>query len=366
MKTSSIKKIIAVGLTLAGVAFTPNLHATTTEADIFIEGGSASSSVILDRSVALFGTGATIVTNGSISGNVYRLSGNSTLPAITSQNINPLVIDVNLANGAIAGLNALVSGNPGPGDTNYLGTKTVPTFVDSATSPEAVGIDSVANNIDTDYLTYVVPLVYVRNVNSIDTAPITNLTARQAVTLETSVNKTTIFGGTSTNLVYFIGRNNNSAVRTEIDLAINNSKTIVTFTNASGGVPVQDGNPTDPGYSSASKEVAAATALTNSIATIAVQNLTAALVPLNFEGVPYSQTNIINGSYPLWGYEHYYNITANLQPQQQTVLDTLYQSVTNSAWQTSSLVFSNYFVPAPWLKVKRTADGGPIIPLPNY
>jgi hypothetical protein len=87
---------------------------------------------------------------------------------------------------------------------------------------------------------------------------------------------------------------------------------------------------------------------------------------LNFEGVPYSQTNIINGSYPLWGYEHYYNITANLQPQQQTVLDTLYQSVTNSAWQTSSLVFSNYFVPAPWLKVKRTADGGPIIPLPNY
>ena len=65
-----------------------------------------------------------------------------------------------------------------------------------------------------------------------------------------------------------------------------------------------------PGYSSASKVVTAVTALTNSIGTVAVQNATPPLAPIAFEGVPYSVTNVINGSYPLWGYEHYYFITS--------------------------------------------------------
>jgi len=369
MKTSNLKKYLALGLTVAGAAFTPSLHAT--ETDVFIEGGSASSSVIAKEVAALFGTG-TITTNGVVSGYVYRFSGTSTLPVFVTNSYNPLVIDVNLANGAIAGLNNLISASPASGDTNYLGQKPAITFVDSATSPEAVGIDSVGNNIETDYLTYVVPLVYIKNTNSIDTAAITNLTARQAVTLETSTIKTTFFGGTSTNLVYFVGRNDEAAVRTEIDLAINNSKTIVTFTNL-GNVPVQDGNPTDPGLPSASKVVSTVTALTNSIGTVAVQNIVSPLAPLNFEGVTYSVTNIINGSYPLWGYEHYYfipqgNNNGSYIPgaPQQAVLDTLYAQVTNNVALQTSSVYSNLFVPAPWLKVKRTADGGPIIPLANY
>ena len=374
MKTFKISKYLSLGLTLAGAAFTPGLHATETK--VFIEGGSASSSVIAYELAQLFGTG-TITTNGSVSGNVYRFSGTSTLPVFVNNNYNPLTIDVNLANGAIAGLKSLVSGNPGNGDTNYLGTKTAVTFVDSATSPEAVGIDATANNIDTDYLTYVVPLVFAKNTNSIDTAPITNLTARQAVTLETSLNKTTFFGGTSTNVVYFVGRNNNGAVRTEIDLAINNSKTIKSyFTNAPGGAPVLDTNPTDPGLASASKVVAAIQGITNSIGTIAVQNLTVssgpALVPLSYEGVPYSETNVINGSYALWGYEHYYFIpqgSGNGSPipgdAQQAVLDTLYSNVTNNVVLQAG-VYNGNFIPAPKLKVKRTADGGPIIPLANY
>lgn len=369
MKTFKIKNYLTLGLALAGAAATPNLHAT--ETDVFIEGGSASSSVLSKEIAALFGGGA-ITTNGSVSGNVYRFSGNSTLPVFTANNYNPLVIDVNLANGAVAGLQSLVSGSPGTGDTNYLGQKKQVTFVDSATSPEAVGIDATVNNIDTDYLTYVVPLVFAKNTNSIDTAPITNLTARQAVSLETGTNKTTFFGGTNANkYVYFVGRNNAAAVRTEIDAAINNTKAIVTFTNAAGGVPVQDTS-SDPGLPSASKAVAAATAITNSITTIAVQNITSPLQALSYEGVPYSVTNVINGSYAIWGYEHYYFIpqgSGNGSPipgdAQQAVLDQLYNQVTNNVVAQVS-PYANNFIPNSWLKVKRTADGGPIIPLPNY
>ncbi len=97
-----------------------------------------------------------------------------------------ITIDINLNNGAIDGLSALVSQVANSDDTNFTSgplTPQVPTFVDSATSPEAVGFSSA--NL-TPLPTYVVPLVYIKNTNSLDTAAITNLTQRQAVTLETA------------------------------------------------------------------------------------------------------------------------------------------------------------------------------------
>jgi hypothetical protein len=52
------------------------------------------------------------------------------------------------------------------------------------------------------------------------------------------------------------------------------------------------------------------------------------------------------------------------------VINVLYNSVTNAAFQSiTNPVFTNNFVPIPSMKVQlRTAgaDGGPIIPLPNY
>jgi hypothetical protein len=82
-------------------------------------------------------------------------------------------------------------------------------------------------------------------------------------------------------------------------------------------------------------------------------------------------TNVINGSYPLWGYEHYYFIQSGYNgaptTPQQAVIAAIYNSVTNSAFQSiTNPIFTNNFVPIPALKVKRNYDGGPIIPLPNY
>jgi hypothetical protein len=364
MKTQKLKQsILAAGIALAGSALSPNLHA---DVNVFVEGGSASQSVLYDRATNLF-AGGTFTSTGTGSSTVREFQGTSLNPALSGY--GTITLDINVANGAIAGLQSLVNQSPGPGDTNVYGTPVVPTFVDSATSPDAVGISSVANNL-VAYPTYVVPLVYIKNSKFTDLSSVTNLTQQQAVTLETSPSPTTFFGGTSTNTVYFVGRNSQSAVRTEIDLNIYNTLSIVTFTNNAAGLPVQDGS-ADPGLASAGTLANTVLALTNSIGTVAVQNLKSSLVPLAFNGVSYSVTNVENGSYALWGYENYYfisspNTGAPTAPQ-QAVINSFYQSVTNAAFQNiNNPVFTNNFVPISALSVSRNYDGGPILLNPNY
>ena len=362
MKTFSLKKNIALGAAVAALAFTSNLLA---QVPVFIEGGSASQSVLYDRATNLF-AGAPITVTGAASSAVRRFVGTSANPALTGY--GQITLDINVNNGAIAGLQALVNQSAGPGDTNILGVPTVPTFVDSATSPEAVGIDSVAANL-TAYPTYVVPLVYIKNTSSLDTANITNLTRRQAVSLETSTNQARYFGGNSTNQIFFIGRNKNAAVRTEIDLNIYQSGNIQTYQTNALGQPVRDLS-ADPGLSAGGAVTATVQVLTNAIGTVAVQNINSGTAAIAYEGVPYSAANVINGSYPLWGYENYYFIasgTGSPTGPQQAVIDVFYQSVTNAAFQAQTGgVFTNNFIPNSALRVSRDFDGGQIKALPNY
>ncbi len=361
MKTVSLKKSFALSAAVAALAFIPNLHAAVS---VFIEGGSASQSVLYDRATNLF-AGGTFTSTGTGSSTVRRFQGTSLNPLLSGY--GTITLDINVANGAIAGLQALVNQTAGAADTNSAGVPTVPTFVDSATSPEAIGIDSVAANLSA-YQTYVVPLVYIKNTNFPVVNAITNLTQRQAVSLETSTNPATFYGGTNNATIYFVGRNSQAAVRTEIDLNIYNTANIKTFTNNATGFPVQDTS-ADPGLASGGANANTTIALTNSIGTVAVQNIKSPLGTIAYEGVPYSAANVINGSYPIWGYENYYFITAPNtgapSAPQQAVLDSFYSSVTNLAFHTSA-VFTNLFIPESSLKVKRNYDGGPIIPKPGY
>jgi phosphate transport system substrate-binding protein len=361
MKTSKLKKIIVAGIALAGLALAPNSRA---QVNIFIEGGSASQSVLLDRATNLYDGGTFTETNIS-GGTVSEFVGTSLNPALSGA--GTITFDINVANGAVAGLQSLVNQAPGPGDTNIYGVPTVPTFVDSATSPDAVGVPTAS--LAPGLPTYVVPLIYIKNTNSADTAGITNLTERQAEQLETSLLSTTFYGGTSTNGVYFVGRNLESAVRTEIDLNIYNTKTINTYYTNASGQPVLDTS-ADPGLSSGGAVASTVLVLTNSIGEIAVQNLKKGLAAIPYEGIPYSVTNVENGSYPLWWYENYYYIASgnNGAPStaQQAVINVFYQSVTNATFQSiTNPVFTNNFVPIPSLQVTRNYDGGPISPYEN-
>ena len=361
MKISNLKKSIALSAAVAALAFIPNSHAAVS---VFVEGGSASQSVLYDRATNLF-AGGSFTATGSAPSTVRRFQGTSLNPLLSGY--GTITLDINVANGAIAGLQALVNQTAGAADTNVLGVPTVPTFVDSATSPEAIGIDSVAANLSS-YLTFVVPLVYIKNTNFPVVNSITNLTQRQAVALETSVNPATFYGGNATNPIYFVGRNSQAAVRTEIDLNIYNTANIKTFTNNAAGLPVQDTS-ADPGLPAGGANANTTIALTNSIGTVAVQNIKTPLGTIAYEGVPYSAANVINGSYPIWGYENYYFITAPNtgapSGPQQAVLDVFYSSVTNGAFHVTA-VFTNLFIPEASLKVKRSYDGGPIVAKPGY
>ncbi len=357
-----IKKTTMAALALASLALTPTLRANV---EVFLVGGSASQNVIYDRATNFF-NGGTLTVKGGGSSAIAQFSGTSTNSALAG--FGTITLDVNINNGAIDGLQALTSQIANSDDTNYSSPSIpqVPTFVDSSTSPEAVGFSSATL---TPLPTYVVPFIYVRNTNSIDTAAITNLTQRQAVTLETSTLGTTYFGGTSTNVVYFVGRNNEAAVRTEIDLNIYNSGQINSYYTNSSAQPTLDTSD-DPGLNSGGAVANTVLVLTNSIGTVAVQNIKKGLVAIPFEGVPFSVTNVINGSYPLWGYENYYYIstgnTGTPSAAQLSVINVLYQSVTNSAFETTDSVFVGNFIPNSALEVQRYSDGGQIIPLPGF
>jgi len=362
MKALNLKQTILAGLAIAGWALTPTLHANV---EVFLEGGSASQSVIYDRATNLFSGGSFTVTGGGSSA-IAQFSGTSTNPAISGY--GTITLDINLNNGAIDGLQALLHQSASSVDTNYSSgplNPQVPTFVDSATTPDVVGVNSSGF---TALPTYVVPLVFIKNTNSADTVAITNLTQRQAWSLENSTLPTTYFGGTSTNHVYFVGRNEEAAVRTEIDLNIYNTQTINTYYTNALGQPVLDTS-ADPGLTAGGAVTATVQVLTNSIGTVAVQNIKKGTASLAYEGVPYSVTNVINGSYPLWGYENYYYVTSGQgapSSQQLAVINAFYGLVTNSTFQFTSPIFVGNFIPNSALQVQRGSDGGQITPLPGF
>jgi hypothetical protein len=355
MKNSSLQKLILAGAVLAGLTLAPRVRA---DVEVVIAGGNASSAVLFDRATNLFG-GVFSSTYGLSSSTVRTYVG--TIPGYTtgnSTNLGNVTLDFVL-NGAVQGLQDIEDGNP---QLTAKGTAVLPpTLVDSSSTPDAAQVDpSVLNSKPV----YAVPYVFIKNIsaNSADSAAITNLTARQAIYLETAgaTIPSTFFGGAGTNPVYFIGRNSGSAVRTEVDANIGNSSGILTYyTNGLSNVPQLDQS-ADPGLSSGSAVYNTVLAVTNSIGTVAVQNAKSGAARLQYEGVPYSYSNVINGSYPLWYYENYYTLNSQQagtpSAAQQAVLNLFYTSITNAAYTTSS-VYTNNYIPEPALLVKRGLDG---------
>ena len=362
MKIPLFNQLILAGVTAAALALTPAAHA---DVELILSGGNASSSILFDRATNLFGGSGNITAAYGLSSSTVR-TYQGQIPGYA--NLGTVTLDF-ILNGAIGGLTDLENQNP---ETTAAGTNTLPpTVVDSSTSPGAVGLDaSVLNALPV----YVVPYVFIKNISagSADSATVTNLTPLQAAYLEGAgaTIPATFFGGAGTNPVYFVGRNNQSAVRTEVDLNIGFTGTLQTYyTNGLPGTPpILDTTSTDangdfdPGLTSGSILYNTVLAISNSIGTVAVQNAKSGAARLTFEGVPYSYSNVVNGTYPLWFHEQYFyknSGAGQLTPGQSTVLQLFYGSITNAAYTVSSL-YTNNFIPDAALHVKRTLDGGPI------
>jgi len=356
MKTSSLKKTFAVGLLVAGAAFTPQLHAQLTV--VTFSGGNASTSVLWDRFTNQFASPVEITTGvPNRSSTVHSYQGYlSSLPGS-----NPNVQIDFIQNGAVGGLQDITYGNV---ETNAQGIATnVPVVVVSSTSPEAVGLSS---SPFTEIKTLVAPYAFIKSpVASLTPGLtlVTNLTQRQALYLEGSAGPnfhSAYIGGTNTtDSIYFVGRNTASAVRTETDANIYFTGTIATYTTNASGLPILD---PAGGQTGGSQIRVLVNSITNAIGTVAVQDIKTNIA-LAYEGVPYSVTNVENGNYPLWGYEHWFWLkTGSGAPSsaQLTVITNLLAGVTNVTFQTSNPLFTGSFVPYSGLNVSRPFDGGPI------
>ena len=364
MNTRTFTHTLAAGVVLAGLTLS---HPSRADVEVLFAGGNASQTVLYDRVTNLFGNGSTLTsvvispTNSTVRTYKGTLPGQGGLGVVT--------IDFSLL-GAVGGFQDLANqNNEITADTNSL----APTVVVSSTSPEAVAIDP---SPFTQTRTLVVPFVYVKNPSkSPALAAVTNLTQRQAAYLEGAAGylPASFLGGTNSTPVYLVARNTAAAVRTEIDLNIYFNGTISTwvtnqasyaahggvYTNTAIGLPVPDPN---GGQANGAGVRAQVNAITNSIGTVAVQDIST-LTPLSYEGVPYSAANVENGSYPIWGFERWAYLKSGQgapSPNQLTVINTLLSAVTDPNYQATNTVFVGNFVPLAGLQVDRSSDGGPI------
>jgi hypothetical protein len=353
MKTFA-PKAIAATLLLAGVASTAKLQAQALT-EVTVSGGNASSSVLWYQVTNQF---QNVTTVGATSSSTVR-SFQAYLSSLPGSSPN-VQIDF-ILNGAVGGLQDITYQNV---ETNAQGVATnIPVLVVSSTSPEAVGLSSSPFS---EVKTLVAPYAFIKSpLASLapGLATVTNLTQRQAAYLEGSAGPnfhSTYIGGTSTSdSVYFVGRNTASAVRTETDANIYFTGTLATYTTNSSGQPVPD---PAGGQTGGSPIRVLVNTLPNAIGTVAIQDIKTNFA-LAYEGVPYSVANVEYGSYPLWGYEHWYWLSSGQgapTPAQLAVINNLLAGVTNVTFQTTSPVFTNSFVPYSGLKVQRSVDGGPI------
>jgi hypothetical protein len=346
----NLKKLI---VTVAAVAtLAPALHAQSVS--LVTVGGNASIKLITNRIPAIL-SGA-VYTQGSTN-LIFRFTGNYGTTNVTW--------DFNLTGGAGAVLD-LVQGN----QVQLVSGTGVPNFVTTITAPETVGINPTGLNQD---ITLVAPIVLVANSNSTDLVGLTNLTQRQAVYLEASGGSLppSYFGGASSvNPLYWVGRNSIAAVRQVLDANTFASGENNFTTNGSGQpIPYLDGQGNPSGAGSGTEVVAIVNAIPDSIGSVAGQDYFSAsplVRALSYEGVPYSPANVINGSYPLWGYERYIYFASGLQaptPQQKQLIQALEGAIENPTFQASSS-FTNKFIsyPAVNASVQRDihVDGGPI------
>ena len=355
----NLKKIITVGILAA--AWSLSLPAA--QISLVTVGGNASIKLVTNRIPAIL-NGAVLTFNPTNS-LIFRFTG--TFNVAGPFNGQTVQWDWNLTGGAGAILD-IANQTPVPLADSTTG---IPVHVATVTAPETIGIDSTPFTED---VTLVAPVVYIKGtLAGNDLAGITNITQRNAAYLEGSSGTlpTAYFGGTSANTpLYFVGRNNISAVRQVIDANIYFSGTAANWnTNGSGlPTPYVDGQGNPFGAGSGTEVVNIVKTITNSVGTVAAQDING-LPTLSYEGVSFSAANVINGTYPLWGYERYIYYTpgtTTLAPSnpQLALIQALEAAVKDPTFQNTSSLFTNKFVSynAVNASVSRSlfGDGGPI------
>jgi hypothetical protein len=351
------------------LAFTAALagYRASAQVELTVTGSTAFRAITIDRVGSLYDAGYTVVTNNASTGlQTYRGTMGGTIPSLAT---TPVTVRLSFS-GSATGMQAVQAGTPiNTADSPGVNTNKVADVALSDVYPESATPPLSLSDFDHS-IVGVVPFVYVRN-NAL--VGITNITREQANLLMTSSGvvtngdqtipqmPATYLGGSSTNPVYFIGRDPGSGTRITVQKCIGftgdptlwaidaNNNYVLTNGLTSGGLlrGVINAKPDAIGYLGLADFGVIST------------NATA----LSFNGVPFAHSNVTHGSYGLWGYEHIVSRAGALSANQQAVRNALIKAITDSTYQATSPLYTNSFTAVSEMHVERGADGGQITSL---
>jgi hypothetical protein len=337
------------------------------QVEVTITGSTAFRAITIDRAGALFDSGYNAVTNDATTGLItYKGTMAGKVPSLAN---TPVTLRLSFS-GSAAGMQAVQAGSPvNTAESPGVNTTKVPDLALSDVFPESATPPLNSSDFD-HFIVGVVPFAFVRN-NAL--AGITNITREQANLLFTSSGVVTngnqlipgmpasYLGAGSTNPVYLIGRDAGSGtgitLRKDIGFTGDptywaldaNANYILTNGFTSNGLlrGVVATKPDAIGYLGLADFAAIATNATM----------------VAYDGVPFSHSNVTQGSYALWGYEHLVNRAGGLSSNQQAVRDALIKAITDPAFQGTNPLYTNSFTTVSDMQVERGADGGTITSL---
>lgn len=360
-------KMTALAL-LTGSMMTPSFAQTGVQ--LVVTGSTAFRPVDEDRIASLFDAG---YSSTVLSGNNYAAWSGTVQGAVPTLGTNTVTIYASFS-GSATGMEAVQNQTPVPivlpGGTNISASQT-PDLAFSDVFPGAASPPIPSSAFASNAILGVIPFAWVRSNNPL-LAGITNLTRDQAILLETAggLMPASYLGGTvtnSTNVIYFTGRSTGSGTRitTEKDIGfVGTANLYENLGDATGWVQFA-------GFSSSSGVDSEVATNSNVISYLGLPDVETVLLPTNgcvvlsYNGVPYSTTNVENGSYAVWAYEHLCT-RFGLSASQTAIRDALLQTITDPDYQKTNVVFTgNYFIPLSGMQVQRGSDGGPITGAPG-
>jgi hypothetical protein len=338
------------------------------QVDVTLTGSTSFRAITIDRAWSILDNpGRSAITNDAATG-LIRFAGTMSNAAPTLGS-TPVVLRLSFS-GSAAGMIDVRNQNPvnvvaAPGEAaaGVSNMTRIPDLALSDVFPASATPPIPQSAFDRSVLG-VIPFVYVRNNTATNVfAGVTNLTQSQAnlLMVASGFMPATFLGGNSSRFIYMTGRDSESGTRISVEKCIGFVGSPLLWTTNAAGVYINTNGLTSGGIERGVIQnrgdvigylgVADFNSISNSAAT------------LPFNGVPFSHTNVVNGSYSIWGYEHIVNRVGGLSTQKQAVRGALISAISNPQFQATNTLYNVAFTAVSEMHVERGSDGGTITSL---
>jgi len=329
------------------------VSAAQAQIEVVITGATAFRSITQDRVANYLLTGVTTIKATNAGVEVITYTGNlaNVNPTLNGQ---PAIIRTSFT-GSGKGLLDVYSGTPVQCalSTGVLVAKT-PDIAYSDAFPNSVTPPLRKTDFDTVTNVGVVPFVFAAH----NSTGITNITKDQVALLMTASGAmpASFLGGANSNPVYLVGRDSESGTRIVTLKCVAFPAEPIQWAKV-GGVWV-----TTNGFASSSIVRSVVNANSDAIGYMVSTDALAIagnVRMLTYNGVPYTTANVLNGSYPIWGYEQA-AARAGIGANQKAVFLALVNGITDLVYQTTNPNYVGKYEVISQMQVERGGDGAVI------